>query len=56
MDPFAKFWAYAGAATFIGAGIITTALVLKDQQGAVAILGAGSGLITNTVGAFGKLG
>lgn len=56
MDPFAKFWAYLGAATFIGAGIITTGLVLKDQSGAVAILNAGSNLVTGTVGAFGKLG
>lgn len=55
-DPFKNFWAWVGASTAMGFGIIATALILKDQQGSVAVLGASSNFISNTVGAFGKLG
>ena len=55
-DAFKDFWAWVGAATAAGFGIIATGLILKDQQGAVNILNAGGNFVGTTVGAFGKLG
>jgi hypothetical protein len=55
-DPLGKFWAWAGAGTMAAFGLFTLALVLKDQSGAVNLLNAAGTQVSNTVGAFSKLG